>query len=179
MAVFHLRIYAADPDRHGDVTKLHVGALSDADPGEVELINLRRELETGVRGYLRKALAALAVLPDLQIEVRETSRHRGTDDQVVELAADDTQILLELVQLIADLGSSPRPPLVLFRGALLDDGAQGVVVTQLVGSILPLRNRGGAPAGKRIAPLREPAQAYEVVLDFGQGSQVRLPILLE
>src|SRR6185369_12299816 len=98
LSVFHLGINATDLDRYGRVPKLHVGSLSHAHARQIKLIHFRRELESRFRSDLREPPAALAVLTHFQIELREPPRHRGTNNQVVEFAAHDTEILLELVQ---------------------------------------------------------------------------------
>ncbi len=175
----HLRIDAGDRQLGRAAIQIHVGALTRPDPGEIELVDVRRDFEAGVQRDLTQPVAAVAVLADFQVHGGEPARQRRLDREIAELGAGDGEAALQALHLGVDLRQLLASQYVLALVGLGLQRTQAIVVVELVVDLVGLLAWRIAHGHQGIAPPGHPFQAQDVVVDQGQGLLVVGPVLLQ
>jgi hypothetical protein len=141
--------------------------LTRSDTVEVIFVDLRLQLEAGLRDDLTQALASVADLARLDVHVGQPAGDRCTDHQIVELGAGDLEACLQSGEFAADLRD-----LATAQGFLLGvrrdlQGQQLPVVVEFVVDLFVQVARDIALGQQGVAPLGDPLQPGDVVLDLG------------
>ncbi len=149
------------------------------DPREIVFVDAGRELEAGVQGQLGQALAAIAVLADLQVHDRQASGQRRLDSEVVELAASDGQALLQAGHLRMDLRQLLATQSLLTLVGLQLQRPQCAVVAQFVGDLVGFLARRIADPRQRRPARGHSSEAQHIVLDGFERLLVGGAVLLQ